>query len=338
MLCRTTLSVLILLGLTATLNAATEAEKLVRKPSSWFQSEEGAQTLACILSWQTRHGDWPKNRDTTAEPFTGNGEKPSGTFDNGATVGELRVLAKAFRITGDERYRAAFLTGFDHILAAQYANGGWPQFYPTNTKYNRHITFNDWSMTRLMSFLGDAATEKDFAWLDDDRKAKARAAVDRGIDCILKCQVIVNGQRTVWCAQHDEVTLEPAGARSFELVSLSGGESAGILQFLMQIEDPSPEVIRAVESGVNWYEASKIERVRYVRSGGDRKLIPDPNAKPIWARFYEIETNRPFFCGRDGVKKYDVMQIEHERRNGYAWYGTWGEDVAAAYAGWPHKR
>lgn len=337
MVCRALCCVLILLCLNVSPSSATEAEKLVRKPNSWFPSEEGIKTLDCILSWQTPDGDWPKNRDTTAEPFTGEGQQPSGTFDNGATVGELRVLAKAFRITGDERYRKAFLAGFDHILAAQYGNGGWPQYFPNHAKYHRHITFNDWCMIRLMSFLQDAATEKDFAWLDDARKQKATEAVERGIECILKCQVVVNGQRTVWCAQHDEVTLAPAGARSFELVSLSGGESAGILKFLMQIKDPSPEVKRAVNAGVAWYDASKLEGVRYVRSGGDRKLIEDPNAEPIWARFYEIETNRPFFCGRDGVKKYDVMQIEHERRNGYAWYGNWGEDVATAYAQWPYK-
>jgi hypothetical protein len=29
---------------------------------------------------------------------------------------------------------------------------------------------------------------------------------------------------------------------------------------------------------------------------------------------------RPIFIGRDAVIKYDVMQIEAERRNGYAWY------------------
>ena len=38
-------------------------------------------------------------------------------------------------------------------------------------------------------------------------------------------------------------------------------------------------------------------------------------------RFYEIGTNRPFFCGRDGIKKYSLAEIENERRTGYSWYG-----------------
>ncbi|HEX7955342.1 MAG TPA: pectate lyase, partial [Pyrinomonadaceae bacterium] len=45
-----------------------------------------------------------------------------------------------------------------------------------------------------------------------------------------------------------------------------------------------------------------------------------PGAPPIWARFYEIGTNRPVFEGRDNVVRYDVMEIEAERRNGYGWY------------------
>ena len=47
---------------------------------------------------------------------------------------------------------------------------------------------------------------------------------------------MVNGRRTVWCAQHDETTLRPAGARTYEHASLSGYESVGIVRFLMGIE------------------------------------------------------------------------------------------------------
>jgi PelA/Pel-15E family pectate lyase len=56
--------------------------------------------------------------------------------------------------------------------------------------------------------------------------------------------------------------------------------------------------------------------------GKDRVIATDINST-IWARFYEVETNRPFFSGRDSQKKYDVKEIEYERRTGYAWYGTW---------------
>ena len=53
-------------------------------------------------------------------------------------------------MTKAPRCEQAFLKGVDHILAAQYPSGGWPQFYPPSAQYHRHITFNDNSMVRVM--------------------------------------------------------------------------------------------------------------------------------------------------------------------------------------------
>jgi pectinesterase len=54
----------------------------------------------------------------------------------------------------------------------------------------------------------------------------------------------------------------------------------------------------------------------------------------LWARFYDLETCKQFFCGRDGIKRDSIDQISHERRNGYAWYGMWGDRVLSAYPKW----
>ena len=62
-------------------------------------------------------------------------------------------------------------------------------------------------------------------------------------------------------------------------------------------------------------------------------------AKPIWARYYEIGTNKPFFSDRDGVKKYTIAEIGYERRNGYAWYGDWPQQLLETdYPAWMKKR
>ena len=52
-------------------------------------------------------------------------------------------------------------------------------------------------------------------------------------------------------------------------------------------------------------------------------MVKDPAAPPLWARFYEIGTNRPIFSDRDGVVKHELADIGYERRNGYAWLGSW---------------
>jgi pectate lyase len=308
-----------------------------KQPDDWYRSQEGILIATNILSWQSPQGSWPKNISTTREPFTSDPNTLQGTFDNNATTEEIRFLARAFRATKNKRYKQAVLKGIDHILKAQYPTGGWPQFYPPDKSYPRYITFNDNAMVRLMKLLRDVAASQDFAFLDHGRRKAAKESFDRGIQCILKCQVVVSGKPTVWCAQHDELDYSPRPARTYELVSLSGSESVGILELLMSLDSPGPAVIRAVKAGNEWFESSKITGIRIVRTGGDSVVEKDPNAPPLWARFYEIETNRPIFSGRDGVKKYSLAEIELERRRGYAWYGEWGNRVAEGYAKWKEK-
>jgi pectate lyase len=312
-------------------------EDFAAKPDDWYKSAEGMQIANNILSWQSPLGSWPKNQSTTQEPFNGDRGTIQGTFDNSATTNEIRFLARAFRVTKDPRFQQAVLKAIDHIFKAQYPTGGWPQYYPPGTGYPRYITFNDNAMVRLMELMRDVATSPKFAFIDAARRKSAQQCFDRGIQCILKCQIKVNGKLTVWCAQHDEKDYSPRPARSYELISLSGCESDDILVLLMSLDNPSPEIRRAIKAGAEWFDSSKITGIRIIFGNHDRVVQPDPTAPPTWARFYEIETNRPFFSGRDGVKKYNLAEIEQERRGGYAWYGEWGERVAKDYAKWKQK-
>jgi len=318
--------------------ASADWGKLAANPDAWFKRPDGQRAISNVLSWQSALGSWPKNQDTTKSANPDGPGKLAGTFDNGATTGELRFLARAFAATGDARCRDAVLKGLDHILAAQYPSGGWPQYYPPGQQYHRHLTFNDGTLVRLLELLREVGNAPGFGFVDAPRKGAARTAFDRGVECILKCQVIVDGQPTVWCAQHDEVDLAPRPGRAYELVSLSGSESAGVLTFLMSLESPSAEVARAIEGGTAWFAAAKLTGIRVTQVDGDRVVVADPNAPPLWARFYELGSNGPIFCGRDGVKKATLAEIEKERRNGYAWYGNWGESVARQFAVWQQRR
>ncbi|MDP6634363.1 MAG: pectate lyase [Phycisphaerae bacterium] len=308
-----------------------------RKPDDWFRSKAGLAVTRNILSWQSVRGDWPKNTDTMTQAFSGKTSRIRGTFDNGATTDELRFLARAFAATKAARCKQAFVKGLDHILTAQYPTGGWPQSSPPGRGYPRHITFNDNAMVRLMELLRDVAESDIYKFVDPVRRKKAKLSFNRGVLCILKCQVRVKGKLTAWCAQHDERDYKPRPARTYELISISGCESVGVVRLLMSIENPNEHVVRAVQGAMEWFESVKITGVRQVTVNGDKKIVRDPKAPPLWARFYEIGTNRPIFCGRDGVKKRTLAEIEHERRNGYAWYGTWPTGLASTYSAWKQK-
>jgi PelA/Pel-15E family pectate lyase len=284
-----------------------------KKPDEWYSTVEALRIADNLLLYQRDSGGWPKNIDM-AKPL-GNSQraavlrdkkKNDSTIDNTSTFTQLTFLARVFTAQHQERHRESFIKGFDYLLQAQYPNGGWPQFYPDLSGYYKHITFNDGAMIGVLKVLRDVAQAKPaYAFVDEGRRARAAKAVEKGIECILKTQVVVNGKRTVWCAQHDEVTLAPAPARKYEVVSLSGGESVDVVRFLMSIKEPSAEVIKAIDSAVAWFEQSQVK---------------DPKGVATWARFYELGSNRPIFVGRDGIVRYNIAEIDEERRNNYQWY------------------
>ena len=309
---------------------AAGPDRHLDKPDAWFADDEGRRIAAAILSFQSDLGGWPKNLDTTAAPFTGDRAELRPTYDNRATTDELRFLARSFNATNDESYRDAFLRGLDYVLDGQYPNGGWPQSSPPGDGYPRHITFNDNTMVRLLEFVREVARDDRYAFVDGDRRGRAAAAFDRGIDCILACQVRVDGVPTVWCAQHDERDFSPRPARSYEPVSLSGSESVAITQLLMSLDDPSPRVVEAVDGAAGWFERARLSGFRIVTTkdsaaprGISRTLVPDPDAPLLWARFYEIGTNEPLILDRDGKRRASFADLSAERRSGYVWFSDW---------------
>jgi PelA/Pel-15E family pectate lyase len=193
-------------------------------------------------------------------------------------------------------------------------------------------------MIGVLRVLRDIAGKKeDYKFVNEEKRLRAEKAVAKAVPLILKLQVEKGGKKTVWAAQYDENTLKPAAARAFEPVSLTAGESVGIVRFLMQ-EKPTPEIREAIESAVRWFEANKVTGIRWERKNGENVVVKDKSAPPLWARFYQIETMKPIFIGRDAVIKYDVAQIEAERRNGYAWYVDGPADLLTKdYPKWKSK-
>ena len=302
----------------------------------WYQTDEAARIADQVILFQKDNGGWEKNLDMAA--MLSEAEKAAlikskavgeTTIDNSATYTQIRFLGKIITASllkqtppnNFPKYKESFNKGLDYLFAAQYENGGYPQFFPLRKGYYTHITFNDNAMIGVLKLLREVAKKnEDFAFVDEDRRKQAEKAVAKAIPLILKLQVEIGGKKTVWAAQYDENTLKPAAARKFEPISLTAGESVGIIRFLMLDTKPDQEKIDAIEAAIDWYRKNKIEGIRWERKDGENSVIKDKNAPPIWARFYEIETMKPIFIGRDSVIHYDVMEIEAERRNGYGWY------------------
>lgn len=310
-----------------------------------------------MLVYQRAIGGWPKHIGEEKIDYTkplspaekagilDDANRNDATIDNNATTKEIRYLIRAYAKTKNPDYLTGAEKGIRYLLQMQYANGGFPQFFPDTSFYRSEITYNDNAMVNALNVLWDLSHHAGgFEVVDQALASRAEKAVEKGIDCILQTQIKVNGRLTAWCAQYDRRTLQPAKARAFELVSISGAETVAIVEFLMKVEQPSPAVKNAIAAAVAWLQSVRIDGYKYVDiadpsqpKGKDRVIQPDPGSV-IWARFYDIGNGKPFFSGRDGVKKWAVSEIENERRTGYAWYGTWPKSLLEKeYPEWQKK-
>ncbi len=330
------------LGLLPSLFLACHAAKIQSTAVQIVATEYLKDSVAeRMLLYQRENGGWPQpggnaiNYSLTIKPelrkkLLSDKKVYDTTIDDKATTKEINTLVKAYSQTQNPSYLQAAENGIKYLLEAQNKAGGWGQFYPDTAGYRKHITYNDNAMIDVMKVMRSTVEAKDeYASVSPSLRPLAQNAMDRGISCILNTQVRQNGKLTVWCAQHDRLTLKPAKARKFELPSLSGAESVGIINFLMSIKNPSEEIKQSINSAVSYLESVKIKGIKVqdidapaLPKGKDRVVIADPNGE-VWARFYDLETNQPFFVGRDSVPKATLAEIEHERRIGYGYYGDW---------------
>lgn len=307
---------------------------------AWFRGDSARRLADIIVSYQTPTGGWSKRMEFIHPRQPGESWSADdswtwiGTLDNGATTEQLVFLAGAVAAHGDSTHRASFLRGIGYLLAAQQPTGCWPQVYPLMGGYHDAATFNDDATINALRVLRATASGRQ-VWVPDTMQARAAAAVERGIGCIVATQVVVDGRKTVWGAQHDPVGFAPVRARAYEHASLSGRESAAILNFLMEIPGPSPAVVEAIHGAAAWFRAAAITGWHYVPRGD---ITPRQGAGPLWARFYEIGTNRPIFSDRDGQVRYALSEIGEERRTGYLWYTDEPATSLRRYERWLQRR
>lgn len=342
-------------------------------PAEWWISDDALKAAHNIVTYQLADGGWSKNIDMVSKPrapgdlYDANNEnrfpdsadfdKPVdpnwhylATLDNDSTWMQIRFLAKvATALLAEHRdadaapLGSSVDRGVEYLLDSQYPNGGWPQVWPLEGGYHDAITINDDAMTHAVEILHDVATgAPDYLFVSDLLKKRAGPAADRGIDCLLKLQIAENGVKTAWAQQYDALTLEPTSARNYEMASLTSDESFPVVEFLMNLPDPTSAEVAAVHGACAWFTKVEIMGYRYGSgnfmadraSPSGRKLVAVEGAGPIWSRYYQIGTDKPIFGDRDKTIHDDVNELSLERRNGYSWFNTGGIVLLAQYKTW----
>ncbi len=337
--------------------AITWREVVHEQKAPFYKSPEALRVADNLLLFQADIGGWDKidsrrnSRDMVnvlsaerkRQVLKDRGHRCS--LDNEATYSQMRFLARVYAATGELKYREGFLRGVGYLLKAQYQNGGWPQFYPLLGSYHDRITFNDHAMIGAARMLSDvAAGRQPFDLAGGVLREKCRVATKKAIACILNCQLVDAGKKTAWAQQYDQRSLQSVSARVSELPSIAVPESAEILRFLMSIDNPSAEVVAAVQGAVRWLEKVKVVERKVITvkndqfpGGIDKRLVHAPGAAPIWGRYYEIGTGRVMYI-EQGVVHYSLAALSHKHRVGHAWIGgQWPARPLQQYAEWREK-
>lgn len=241
------------------------------------------------------------------------------------------------------------------------------------------ITYNDNVMSDALTLLRDIARGNGcFAVFPKETRDKAQAAYEKGLDCILKTQITVtlgDGSKllTAWCQQHYHENLQPRWAREFEPPCICSTESYKVLQFLMEIENPSEEIKRAVKAGVEFFDRDDVrihdkkvvevpletpvfwENVK--RTDTKERVMQDsPGNTNLWARFYALDSRfdvekdarkpiqgtyppvlRPIWCDRGCKYVENYMDLSQERRTGYGYTNTNFTSTLKKYNNWKQK-
>jgi len=285
----------------------------------------------CLVMGQLESGGWdyliefdPEKRSQWRYRIDGKTRgRNRSTYDDDNTQSALSFLLhfqSATREAGlpiDTEVEACLRYGLDKLLLAQYPNGAFPQRwdgephdpdacpilpasidkdYPreySKQKYYHYYTLNDGCQQDAMRVLVQA-----WQYTGDQR---FEHAVRNAADFLLLAQL--PAPQTGWAQQYDP-DMHPAWARAFEPPALVSGESVAAANALLDLYPlfMDPRYIEAAQSSLDWMLESQIS---------DNK----------WARFYELETNRPIYSDRDGKIYYSLDSISEERRNGYGWQG-----------------
>ncbi len=337
----------------------------LRHDDAYYGTAPARHIADVVVSFQTPGGGWSKNMGFSGalrlpgQPYAANNlnafpdpndfDKPQdpkwnyvSTLDNDATNTELHFLATVQAHTpgkDGDAYRNSFIKGIQYLLDAQYPNGGFPQVWPLEGGYHDAITFNDNAVSESAETLEDVAGGQDeYEFVPAAMRKQAGEAADRALQCILVSQTVIDGKKTIWAQQEDALTLAPVSARNYEPGALAASESADMLNWMMTLPNPSPELIASIQAGVMWLKDHAVYGFTYTGRGADgRKLVATPGAGPLWSRYYSIPQQKPIFGDRDKTLHDDVNDLSLERRNGYSWWSGGEQSTIDKYAEWSKK-
>jgi hypothetical protein len=239
---------------------------------------------------------WHYRRDAEAGDTDPGERRHRSVFDDDTSQAAMRLLMKVDEVLDfkDSSIHDAVTFGLDVFLRVQYPNGAWPQRWETfpnpddypvmkarypeswpwvwpEVDYRDFYTFNDNAIADVIEVMLEAyRTYDDKRYLD--------AALKAG-DFMILAQM--PEPQPTWAQQYNH-QMEPAWARRFEVASVTGGESFGVMRSLLDlyVDTGEKRFLEPIPRALAWFKRSVL-----------------PNGQ--MARFYELKTNTPLYFVRD---------------------------------------
>jgi len=216
------------------------------------------------------------------------------TFDDYSTTEATRFFLRLYDVTKATAHEAVLMKALDHVLRAQYPDGGWPQRFPdaeADHDYSAARTFNDEVIYDCILLLLEA----------DERlgEARYRAAAIEGMNFYLRAQL--PAPQAGWAQQYG-ADLKPVWGRPFEIATVCSTQTIENILHLFEFFTITGDTkyLDPVPAALDWLDSARIPDAKgYTHTG-----------------FYEMGTNRPIYIKQTGTTIDDVRYVGTYEKEG----------------------
>ncbi|MBO0663043.1 pectate lyase [Jiella sp. MQZ9-1] len=239
----------------------------------------------------------------------GNRQRNVSVLDDNTSQSALIFLIWFDKASGDSdpAVRAAINYGLRHLAGAQYRNGAFQVFYKgTNPGAKKEFATqatipaewpHDWQKPSDPPYFvtnDDILRDTGRMYLSAYRLYgdKADLAIAKAIGTFLVSAQLPAPQPG-WAQTYD-ARLQPVWGRSFEPPAVTSRETAGCIQYLVELYGETGDKAYLDAAG---------------RAGAWLKRVRLPSG--LWSRFYELSTNRPLYIDRDDKMTFDDTHLSN---------------------------
>lgn len=277
-----------------------------------------ARDAGMALAWgQRTHGGWDHRVDVAhLTPGATKVERKEGhcAFDDDITQSAISFLMQLDDTLDEPWLTESIELALDFMIEAQFPNGAWPQWYPLRGGYHDYYTYNDNAINDCIAVMFEA--------YDRYHEPAYLACARRGADFIIASQL--PAPQAGWAQQYSH-DMKPAWARAFEPPGVCSAATSRNIRTLVDayVRTGDEKYLGPIPAAIDWLMRSRLpadaispDEVRQNADGGTG----------IWARLYEVGTNRPVYGDRENPQKmiYDVRDVSERELKSYGWQGTFG--------------